>query len=147
MSARDPRTISPVDAYIAGFPPGTRKALRSLRALIRKAAPKATEEISYGIPAFRLHNTNFIYFAGWTKHIGVYPVTGSVDEAFGEDLAPYKKGKATARFPLDEALPSDLIRRIVRFMVKETDARAGGKLKGESRTHAKPKTRRSGMSQ
>jgi uncharacterized protein YdhG (YjbR/CyaY superfamily) len=37
--------------------------------------------------------------------------------AFAEDLAPYKQGKGSAQFPLDQPLPKDLIRRIVEFRV------------------------------
>jgi len=113
-----------VDAYIAGFPPATRKVLRAVRSLIRKSAPKATEKISYGIPAFQLKGANLVYFAGWTHHVGLYPLTGAVGKAFEEELRPYKKGKATAQFPLREPLPSDLIRRVVRFRVKELEAQA-----------------------
>ena len=116
------KTPSPIDAYIAGFPPKTRKVLRSLRALIRKAAPGATETISYRIAAFRLDGRMLLYFAGFKAHVSLYPITGRLDRAFAKELEPYRSGKGTARFSLDEPLPNDLIRRIVEFQVAEVRA-------------------------
>lgn len=60
-----------VDEYIAGFPQETRRMLEDLRALIRSAAPEATEKISYAIPTYYL-NGNLVHFAGYEKHMGFY---------------------------------------------------------------------------
>jgi uncharacterized protein YdhG (YjbR/CyaY superfamily) len=112
-----------VDEYIAQFPPETQKALEELRALIRATAPGVTERISYGIPALHLNGKYLLYFAGYTKHVGLYPITGAVAQALGEELEPYKSGKATARFPLGQPLPTDLIRRIVELRVEDVARR------------------------
>lgn len=111
-----PRTI---DAYIAGFPEKVQEILRKVRLTIRKAAPDAEETISYQIPAFMLNGKYIIYFAGYKKHIGVYPAPIG-DPAFEEDLSAYASGKATAKFPLDKPIPYDLITKIVKFKVKES---------------------------
>ena len=63
-----------IDDYIAGFPEHTQKILQQIRLTIKKTVPKAAETISYGIPSFNLHDRYLIYFAGYQKHIGVYPV-------------------------------------------------------------------------
>lgn len=110
-------TASSIDEYIAGFPPETQKVLEELRALIKAAAPDATETISYAIPTFDL-NGHLVHFAGYEKHIGFYP-TGSGVEAFHEELKPYKSGKGSVQFPLGQPLPTDLIRRMVEFRVEE----------------------------
>ena len=91
--------------------------LEELRVLIKASAPGATETISYAIPTFDL-NGHLVHFAGYEKHVGFYP-TGSGIEAFKEELKPYKGGKGSVRFPLGQPLPTDLIRRIVEFRVKE----------------------------
>ena len=106
-----------IDEYIAEFPPETQKVLEELRALIRAAAPDATETISYAIPTFDL-NGHLVHFAGYERHIGFYP-TGSGVAAFKEELQPYKSGKGSVRFPLGRPLPTGLIRRIVEFRVAE----------------------------
>ena len=107
-----------VDEYIAGFPPEVRKILRQVRATIRKAAPDAEESISYKIAAYKL-NGRLIYFAAFKSHIGMYPITQKVGEKFKKELSPYKSGKGTARFPLDEPIPYALIGKIVKFRAKE----------------------------
>ena len=104
-------TASSIDDYIAGFPPETRKTLEELRALIRASAPDATETISYAIPTFDL-NGHLVHFAGYKQHIGFYP-TGRGVEAFKEELKPYKSGKGSVQFPVDEPLPDDLVRALV----------------------------------
>jgi len=119
-------TANSIDEYIAEFPPETQNVLEEVRALIKTAAPDATETISYAIPTFDLNGRHLVHFAGYAKHIGFYPVPSGM-EAFEEELRPYKKGKGSVRFPLDRPLPADLIRRIVEFRVDENLGR---------RTHA-----------
>jgi uncharacterized protein YdhG (YjbR/CyaY superfamily) len=106
-----------VDRYIAGFPPAVQRILRKIRTTIRKAAPTATESISYGIPAYTL-NGRLIYFAGFTKHVSIYPAPRGAG-AFKEELAGYKGGKGTVQFPLDRPIPYGLITRIVKFRAKQ----------------------------
>jgi uncharacterized protein YdhG (YjbR/CyaY superfamily) len=115
-------TARSIDEYIAEFPPETQKVLEELRALIRAAAPDATETISYAIPTFDL-NGHLVHFAGHERHVGFYP-TGSGVEAFKEELKPYKSGKGSVQFPLGRPLPTGLIRRIVEVRVEENAGRA-----------------------
>jgi uncharacterized protein YdhG (YjbR/CyaY superfamily) len=108
-----------VDEYIAGFPAPTQDVLLQLRALIEASAPGATQGISYAIPVFDFGGRHLLWFAGYAKHVGVYPVSAGVAGAIGEAVDRYRHGKATLRFPLDEALPSDLIRRVVELTIDE----------------------------
>lgn len=117
-------TANSIDEYIAGFPPETQKALQEMRAVIRAAAPEATETISYAIPTYDLNGHHLVHFGGFTKHVGFYPVPSGM-EAFKDELEPYKSGKGSAQFPLSEPLPKDLIRRIVEFRVEESNRKAG----------------------
>ena len=117
-----PKTI---DEYIAGFPPDVQKILQKIRMTIRKAAPDAEEKISYQIPTFTL-NGNLVHFAAFKNHIGFYPVPTGI-EKFKKELSVYKQGRGSVQFPLDQPIPYDLIRRIVKFRVKENLARAKGK--------------------
>ena len=106
-----------IDEYIAGLPPEIREILQKIRLTIRKAAPKAEEAISYMNPTFKLHG-NLVHFAAYKKHIGFYPAPRG-NEAFKEELSAYGGGKGTVQFPLDKPIPYALIRKIVKFRVKE----------------------------
>jgi uncharacterized protein YdhG (YjbR/CyaY superfamily) len=119
-----------IDAYIAGFPPDVQEILEKVRATIRQAAPNAEEAISYQIPTFTLKGSYLIYFAAYKKHISLYPAPRGV-EKFKKELSAYEGGKGTARFPLEKPIPFGLIRRIVKFKVKENleKAKAKGKKK------------------
>ena len=117
MASRSSATT--IDEYIAEFPPETQAKLEELRALIRSIAPEATETISYAIPTFDLNGKHLVHFAGYAKHIGLYPTPSGMVQ-FADELTPYRAGKGTAQFPLDEPLPTDLIRRIVEFRVGES---------------------------
>jgi uncharacterized protein YdhG (YjbR/CyaY superfamily) len=107
-----------VDGYIASFPDDVQKVLRKVRATIRKAVPKAEEKISYQIPTFALDGRYLVYFAGWKNHISVYPLP-EADEAFERELAPYKSGKGTVKFPLNKPIPYDLIGRLAALLAEQ----------------------------
>lgn len=117
-------TAKSIDEYIAEFPPETQKVLEEVRAVIRAAAPGATETISYAIPTFDLNGRHLVHFAGYEKHIGFYPVTEGASEAFAPEIKPYKRGKGSVQFPLGQPMPTDLIRRMVEFRVQENITRA-----------------------
>jgi len=116
-----------VDQYLADQPPERRPALETVRAAIRRAAPQAVEGISYQIPAYRLHGQVLVYFAGWTQHFSLYPLTAAMQTAFAGELAPYELSKGTIRFPLDEPVPEALIERLVAFKAGEAAERAAAK--------------------
>jgi uncharacterized protein YdhG (YjbR/CyaY superfamily) len=109
-----------VDDYIAGFPADTQRVLEKIRRTIRKTAPKAEESISYQIPAYKVEGKVLIYFAGFAKHVSVYPAPREVKE-FKKELAAYKGGKGTVQFPLDKKIDYDLISRIVKFKLQKIE--------------------------
>jgi len=117
----DKNSFGTIDEYIQTFPPHIRDILQKIRQTIRKAAPEATEAISYQMPTFRL-NGNLVHFAAHKKHIGFYP-TPAGTEAFKQELAQYEGGKGSIRFPLDKPVPYGLIEKIVRFRVAEVSSK------------------------
>lgn len=106
-----------IDEYIAACPPDSQDYLRQVRRLIRSLAPEAKEKISYQIAAFELNGKRIIHFAGWKKHISLYPVPAG-DEAFERQIEPYVDGKGTLKFPLDKPLPLRLVERIIKLHLK-----------------------------
>lgn len=114
MNKNTPRNM---DDYVGRFPQHVQQRLTKMRATIRKAAPKAQETISYGMPAFRLDGI-LVWFAAHQRHIGFYPRASGIT-AFKSELSEYKVAKGSVQFPLDKPLPLALVRRMVRFRVKE----------------------------
>lgn len=111
-----------VDAYIAGFSPEVQTILEQVRATVRTAAPEAEETIAYAMPAYRLYGKPLVYFAAFKNHIGFYALPSGTS-ALGEEMSRYKSGKGSIQFPLSEAMPLDLIARIVAFRVEENAAK------------------------
>ena len=110
-----------VDNYIAAFPKEVQALLKKVRRTIRAAAPKATEVISYRIPAYR-QNGMLVYFAGFKSHVGLYPpVRGNA--ALQKTLAKYAGPKGNLKFPYDRPLPLALITRIVRHKLRQDAAK------------------------
>ena len=123
-----------VDSYIAQQPESVQPVLQQLRNTIKKAAPHAEEVISYQMPAYKL-NGMLVYFAAWKEHIGFYPASAGVSR-FSDKLAKYNTSKGTIQFPLSEKLPLKLISDIVKFRVKENEAKT---LKKKAAVNAKRK--------
>lgn len=118
------KTPQDVDAYIASAPEKVRATLAELRRVIKSAAPKASERISYGLPFYEYGGAGYrgrlVYFAAFEKHISLF-ITPWHAETVPPELAKYHAGKATYQFPLDKPLPFPLIRKTVRALVKERD--------------------------
>ncbi|NNV57466.1 iron chaperone [Limnovirga soli] len=110
-----------VDEYIAAFPNETQIVLQQVRAAIQKAAPQATEVISYQMPAYK-GNGILVYFAGYKNHIGFYPTALGI-AAFKDELSVYKGAKGSVQFPLNQPMPLKLITKIVQFRVKDDAAK------------------------
>jgi uncharacterized protein YdhG (YjbR/CyaY superfamily) len=102
--------------YASSFAPEIVAILRKLRSTIRKAAPQASETISYRMPAFKLHG-ELVYFAAFKKHIGLYPPVRG-DAKLMKAVAPFAGPKGNLQFPLDQPIPYGLITRIVKQRAK-----------------------------
>ena len=74
MNRKMPKDI---DEYLERHSKEDQRLLRQMRATIRKAAPEATEKISYGIPTLYL-NGNLVHFAAFPNHIGFYPTSSGI---------------------------------------------------------------------
>jgi uncharacterized protein YdhG (YjbR/CyaY superfamily) len=135
-----------VDEYIAGFPPHVAERLQRIREIIvaevmrapasresgvepqKVSAPlsgesgaepqhaQPEEKMRYGIAAVMLGGRYALHFAGWKKHIGLYPVP-TLDEPLESEIAPYRAEKDSVGFPHSKPIPYDLIRSVTRAIV------------------------------
>ena len=112
-----------IDEYIRSAPKELRARLTDLRRTIQKAAPDASEKITYRMPTF-YYNGNLVHFAAYEHHIGFYPTPSAIAE-FRDELKKYKTSKGAIQFPNDEPLPLALVSRIVKFRVRANSVRKG----------------------
>jgi uncharacterized protein YdhG (YjbR/CyaY superfamily) len=114
-----------VNAFLAELPEPARVALEELRRLIAAAAPEAVEAISYGVPAFKYRGRPLVSFGAGKSgrgHLAFYVQSPTVMEAHRDELRGYDTSKGTVRFSPDRTLPADLVAKLVRARMRETDA-------------------------
>lgn len=109
-----------IDDYIAGFPAEVQEVLTGIREAIHASVPGAGEAIAYQMPTVTYGGQSLVHFAGWKKHIGLYPLPHLPEELTAE-VAPYATGKGTAKFPLDQPIPYALIGRLAALLVEQRD--------------------------
>lgn len=103
-----------VDAYLAAQPDAVRDVLERIRRIVHETVPGAGETIAYGMPTATLDGRSLVHWAGWAKHVSVYPEPDPADDpALAQDLAPYANGRGTLKFRLDRPVPYDLVGRVV----------------------------------
>ena len=124
--------FSSIDEYIATIPSDVQKVLEELRTTIKAAAPDAKETISYNMPTFTLNGTYLIYFAGWKKHISVYPIPAG-SEAFNKKIAKYADEKGTVKFPLDKPIPFKLVTQMVKLQLANNLKKTSYRIKGDKK--------------
>lgn len=112
-----PNKFNDVYEYIMSFSKKKQDILKKIRTVIQEVAPNAEECISYQMPTYK-QNGVLLSFAVFAKHIGLYPTPSGI-EKFKEELSKYKTAKGSVQFPLDKAIPYDLIKRITEFRVQE----------------------------
>jgi uncharacterized protein YdhG (YjbR/CyaY superfamily) len=132
------KTVNTVEEYLNQFSEKQRAALEKIRKVIKDAAPKAEESISYGMPAYKLNGV-LVYFGGFKTHCSFFPAGNSVIKKFSSELKEYKTSKGTIQFPLDQPVPVALIKKMVQERIKENEQKvtAKGKQKTASKKTAK----------
>ena len=127
MSANDTKNrakvAASVDEYLGRLDEPERSVLAKLRAEIKRAAPKATELISYQIPTYRQHGP-LVHFAAQPRHLSFTVISLDVIAALRGELQDFDISGRTIRFSASNPLPSAVVRRIVRARVRENEARA-----------------------
>jgi uncharacterized protein YdhG (YjbR/CyaY superfamily) len=126
-----------VDDYLAILSDDKRAALEKLRRVIKSAAPRAEECISYQLPAFR-QNGMLVAFGATGKHCAFYPMSSSTVAAYGHELKDYDTSKGTIRFQPEKPLPAALVRKLVRARLEE-NATAQDNKTAKQKQKPKPK--------
>ena len=117
-------TPASTDAYMATLSDRHRAVLEEVRAVIRSAAPDATETISYQMPAFKAHGRALVSYAAFADHWSLFPMGGASALMDSAELAPHWNGKGTLRFTYDDPVPAAIVTRVVLARLAENAARA-----------------------
>lgn len=110
-------TPESIDAYIASFDDkSVAERLQRIREEIAAQVPDPEEKIRYGMPAIMLGGRYALHFAGWKKHIGLYPVP-PLDDELEAEVAPFRAEKDSVVFSHRAPIPYELVGRIAAAVV------------------------------
>jgi uncharacterized protein YdhG (YjbR/CyaY superfamily) len=113
MSATD------IDKYLEGLDEPKRSTLARLRRDILAVVPDAEECIAYAVPGFKVAGKTIAGFAAFKNHLSYLPHSGSVFPELAPELAGYEKSTGALRFPIDEALPAELVAKLIAVRLKQ----------------------------
>jgi uncharacterized protein YdhG (YjbR/CyaY superfamily) len=124
------RKPTSVDEYLSWMDERQLAALDRLREVIGRAAPHATEGISYSMPAFLLGGKGLVCYAAFTDHYSLFPMSTAVMEQHSGELGDRVTGKGTIRFEYGERLPARLVAKIVRTRLTEVETQRAKRSSG-----------------
>lgn len=103
-----------VEQYISAFDPEVQARLKALRKLFFDVLPTAEESIRYKIPAYKV-GKEYLFFAGYKKYIGFYPVYSLAK--MEDEILPFraKNTKHSLHFPHNKPLPIQLIKKLIKL--------------------------------
>ncbi len=108
-----------IDAYLAALEEPKRATLSRLRSDILAILPDAEQGISYGLHAFTVRGRRVAGFAAFKNHLSYLPHSGSVFGELKDDLAGYQRSSGALRFPVDEPLPRELVKKLVAVRLRQ----------------------------
>jgi uncharacterized protein YdhG (YjbR/CyaY superfamily) len=108
-----------LDAYLDRLDEPKRSTLRQLRRDILAAVPDAEQCISYAAPGFKVAGKTIAGFAAFKNHLSYLPHSGSVFPELADELAGYEKSSGALRFPVDQALPAHLVKKLIDVRLRQ----------------------------
>jgi uncharacterized protein YdhG (YjbR/CyaY superfamily) len=110
-----------IPQYIQGAAVEAQPHLRRLYAILKSAAPKATETIKWGHPYFV--EPRFLFaFSAHKFHVSFAPMVKGL-EPFRKQLEKHETTKNFLKIPYDKPLPEALIRKIAKHCVRAVGTR------------------------
>ena len=77
---------------------------------------------SYGMPALKVAGKPLISVIATKTHLSLFPFSGEIVERVADRLPGFSLSKGTIRFQVDQPLPDDVIRDIVRARLAQIGA-------------------------
>lgn len=109
--------IHTIEEYIHTFDE-ERAYLKDVYDILKSVLPDTSEKISWRMPTFYKKH-NIIHFAGFKKHIGLYPGADGV-EAFASrcEAFHFKYSKGAIQIPYQKPLPEAFIKDLARWCLE-----------------------------
>jgi uncharacterized protein YdhG (YjbR/CyaY superfamily) len=111
-----------IDRYLDSLDEPKRGTLAVLRMRILDVVPDAEQGIAYGLPAFKVQGKTIAGFAAFKNHLSYLPHSGSVFPQLADDLVGYQTSAGALRFPVDQALPADLVAKLIEVRLAQAFA-------------------------
>jgi uncharacterized protein YdhG (YjbR/CyaY superfamily) len=112
-------SVTEIDEYLAALDEPKRGTLSRLRETILEILPDADQEISYGMPAFRVDGPVIAGFAAFRNHLAYLPHSGSVLGELQDELAGYTQTKGSLHFAIDVPLPKELVEKLIAVRMRQ----------------------------
>ena len=120
-------TPQTVDEYLAALPREARLTLEKVRKMIKAAAPRATEGISYQMPMYK-QNGMLMGLAAFKNYCSLFPGSTAI-ETHKDELKAYQTSRGTIRFPIDKPPPAALVKKLVKTTIAQNEKRMREKQK------------------
>lgn len=118
----DSASEHPLTAAIAAAPQPARDVLADWHGRALELEPRATEGVSYGLPALRYRGKALIAVAVTASGYSVYPFSPAVIEAAAPLLGDLKRSKGAVAFTDARPLPRDAFDAMLLARRAEIDA-------------------------
>lgn len=115
--------MTDLEKYEANYTPEQKTEAERVRKIIRQAVPAATEQLSYGVPAFRYQNRLLIGYAAFKNHYSLFPNSGPIAK-HQADLKDVELSKGTIKYTQDNLISAELITKLVKESAKLIDQKA-----------------------
>jgi uncharacterized protein YdhG (YjbR/CyaY superfamily) len=123
-----------VRAYFAALGPDVRATLRKLEKMVHAAVPRAEQGFTYRMPCVRIDDRPVVWYAGFKRHVSLFPMTAPIVRAHAAALRGYEKSTGTIRFPLDRLPSPALVKKLVMTRLLEMHKEKRGKNRGRKRS-------------
>ena len=114
-------------AYYKALPKTHAPALKKLRAEIQKLYPTAVEQISYGMPLFKLEGKPLGGVHAAKNHSALFVWSGTALRPLKKMLAAYDTSIGTVRFAPDKPPPLKVVKAVLASREKEIRKSLGKK--------------------
>ncbi len=110
-----------VAQFVIEAPENSRELIGQLRQVILAAVPDAEETMGYGKPYYKYHG----WMTGitlYSKHLGVEVWDGlSIQDREELETAGYKTGSKNFQIQYDQAVPTEILTRLVQAQAKRNE--------------------------